>query len=190
MKSSTIPTKLAVGALGVGVAGASFMLATKATDVAIANAMKRNEATSPIEEVPTTPTEPNDVFSASSLLDSIESDIPLISMINILFEFINLELIMLLVLIFLILKQRFKIGTKILTFIKNKIPNNKPYLVKIHNFLDKLIIGNNEIDQLLILTYLILMLLVKLILFYFMLELKINIDDYVYVYNKIKKIIN
>ena len=45
----------------------------------------------------------NYVFSASSFSESIENDIPLISMINILFEFINIELILLLILIFLII---------------------------------------------------------------------------------------
>ena len=132
----------------------------------------------------------NDAFSANSFLDPIEGEIPLISMINILFEFINLELILLLALIFLILKQKFKIGTRFLINVKNRIPNGKPYQNKIHTFFDKFIQGNNEIDQLLILFYLILMLIVKLIILYFMLELKINIDDYIYVYNIIKKIIN
>lgn len=208
MQSSSIPAKLAAGAIGAGVTGATFILGSKAADVAFENVVKKNEASTSsqkLEEVPTTPTESipfpqvpkeggksleGDVFSASSLLDSVESDIPLISMINILFEFINMELLLLLVLIFLILKQRFKIGTKIFTFIKNKIPQDKPYQIKIHNLLDKLITGNNQVDQLLIITYLFLMLMVKLVTLYFMLDLKVNIDDYVYVYNKIKKIID
>ena len=173
-------------------AGATLAEPTKAACqrlVAMSNATKKNEVLLSPTDRPSAPTmaEPNtDVFSASSLLDSVESDTPLVSMINILFEFVNLELILLLVLIFLVLKQRFKIGTLILTFIKNKIPQDKPYQIKIHTLLDKLIVGNDQVDQLLIIIYLFLMLMVKLVLLYFMYDLKLNINDYVYVYNKIK----
>lgn len=183
MQSSSIPAKVAIGA---GVTGATFILGSKAADVAISNVIK-NEATATLKKEPVTPTEPNNEFSASSLLDSVESDIPLISMVNILLEFNYMELILLLVLIFLVLKQRFKIGTRILTFSKNRIPQNQ---VKIHNLMDKLITGNDQVDQLLIITYLFLMLMVKSVLLYFMLDLKLNIDAYVNVYNKIKGIIS
>ena len=186
MQSSTLPAKVAAGAIGAGVTGATFILGSKAADIALSNVSQKTEVLPSPMDRPSTPTEHTDVFSASSLLDSVESDTPLVSMINILFEFVNLELILLLVLIFLVLKQRFKIGTLILTFIKNKIPQDKPYQIKIHTLFDKLIVGNDQVDQLLIIIYLFLMLMVKLVLLYFMYDLKLNINDYVYVYNKIK----
>ena len=59
--------------------------------------------------------------------------------------------------------------------------------VKLHKFIDNLFITNNRINKILIVIYLVLLIVIKLMNIYFISELNTNIDDYILVYNHIKK---
>ncbi len=135
-----------------------------------------------IDHIPS-PDEPN--FTINSPLEEY-TEIPLIGIIQSILSLNVLELFLIIMIIIVLSNNQIK--TLILNNIKILIVNYVPVkYVKIHRLFDKLSFSSNTFDKLIILIYLLILLGIKLMNIYFVSVLNINIDDFVLVYNHLKK---
>lgn len=120
---------------------------------------------------------PDDSFINSPL----DSEIPLLDILDSLYTFNKLELILLILFIYLYLNKY--IYEKVLSFL------NKGYLdknIKIKNILINTVKLNDNIRRKFLILIFILLIIFKLLNIFFFNDLYSNIDDYVLVYNSIK----
>ena len=156
-------------------------------NIDISKAIEGSKHANPkIDHIPS-PDEPN--FTINSPLEEY-TEIPLIGIIQSILSLNVLELF-LIIMIIIVLSNN-KIKTLILNNIKILIVNYVPVkYVKIHRLFDKLSFSSNTrllaLDKLIVLIYLLILLGIKLMNIYFVSVLNINIDDFVLVYNHLKK---
>ena len=134
-------------------------------------------------------TSPDQSFIDSPFED-IDNNIPLIAILKNLVLLDSVELMLMLILIFIVInKYLYKFNIKLLYKLVLLIPNK--YLPNIFknrfNNLDKAVDFNNKFYNILFGILIIILLLFKLAHIYFSSELYSNIDDYILVYNYIKK---
>lgn len=177
--------------IGAGTAdGATAAAVVKAT-----NLNKNLELSSGIKNTKSDKTDPDQIpspddtnFSINSPLD--EADIPLLGLIN---SILNLNIIELIIIIFILLiKYQDKIKkiflNKIIFYINNNIPAlKKAKYVRVSHFLNSLLIVNSRFNKIIIVYFIILLILIKILNIYFLYNLNLGIDDFVLVYNYIKK---
>lgn len=177
--------------IGAGTAdGATAAAVVKAT-----NLNKNLELSSGIKNTKSDKTDPDQIpspddtnFSINSPLD--EADIPLLGLIN---SILNLNIIELIIIIFILfIKYQDKIKkiflNKIIFYINNNIPAlKKAKYVRVSHFLNSLLIVNSRFNKIIIVYFIILLILIKILNIYFLYNLNLGIDDFVLVYNYIKK---
>ena len=134
-------------------------------------------------------TSPDQSFIDSPFED-IDNNIPSIAILKNLVLLDSVELMLMLILIFIVInKYLYKFNIKLLYKLVLLIPNK--YLPNIFknrfNNLDKAVDFNNKFYNILFGILIIILLLFKLAHIYFSSELYSNIDDYILVYNYIKK---
>jgi len=123
-------------------------------------------------------------FTANSPLDSGEMINPLLDILDNLILFYMIEFILILVIIYFILNKilKNKIGLILVKYVPSKYK-------KIHNIISKVNDTSGRIDSIFVLIFLFISLLIKFMGIYVTTEIRINIDDLVYLYNQTKKIV-
>ena len=79
---------------------------------------------------------------------------------------------------------------KIIFYIDNNLPaltKDRVKYVRVSNFLNSLLIVNSRFNKIIIVYLIVLLILVKILNIYFLYNLNLDIDDFVLVYNYIKK---
>ena len=123
-------------------------------------------------------------------IENLENNIPLIEILKnlLLIDFVELMFILIIILIIInkyLYMFYIKLLNKLLLLIPKKyLPN---FLKNRTNYLDKAVELNNKFFKILLVIVLILLLLFKIFNIYVSSELYSNIDDYILVYNYIKK---
>lgn len=175
-------TFLGAGAAKLGLEGATSLSKNLELSSSIKNT--KSDKTEP-DQIPS----PDDTnFSINSPLD--EADIPLLGLIN---SILNLNIIELIIIIFILfIKYQDKIKkiflNKIIFYINNNIPAlKKAKYVRVSHFLNSLLIVNSRFNKIIIVYFIILLILIKILNIYFLYNLNLGIDDFVLVYNYIKK---
>ena len=129
-------------------------------------------------------------FSINSPLE--EGDIPLLGLINSIYNLNIIELIIIIFILFIKNQEKFKkiFLNKIIFYIDNNLPaltKDRAKYVRVFNFLISLLIVNSRFNKIIIVYFIVLLILVKILNIYFLYNLNLGIDDFVLVYNYIKK---
>lgn len=183
------------GAAKLGIEGAKNLSKNLELSLSIKNT--KSEKTDS-DKIPS----PDDTnFSINSPLE--EGDIPLLGLINSIFNLNIIELIIIIFILFINNQEKFKkiFLNKIIFYIDNNLPALSPFLfinkkknkkdrakyVRVSNFLNSLLIVNSRFNKIIIVYLIVLLILVKILNIYFLYNLNLGIDDFVLVYNYIKK---
>ena len=120
-------------------------------------------------------------FTANSPLDSGEMENPLLDILDLLIEFNVLELLFILLIMYIILNVilKNKLGILLGKYVPSKFKKIHFIINKVHN--------SGKIDNIFIFVLLSMLLIVKFTGLYFIHEIKLHIDDLVWLYNQTKK---